>query len=785
MRLVKLTGRRLMSALVLTGIVAACSGGDDNGTEPTPTIGIALSANTLTLAQGNSGTVNVTLTRAGGFTGPVTIAVEGAPTGVTPTAAPTPIPTGSTGSVITINVAATVTPGNYNLTVRGSGTGVTDQTGTIALTVNAAPSFTLAATPATVPIAQGASGTVNIAITRTGGFAGAVALTAEGLPTGVTAAFNPQSVTTNASVLTLTAAAGATTGNATITVRGTATGQTDKTATFQLTVNAAPAGGYTMAVAPTSVTVQQGGSNTATITLTRTGGFTGAVALAATGLPTGVTAAFNPQSVTDNTSTLTLTASGTATVGQATVTITGTATGIGNQTATLTLNVTGTGGGTGNTIWEFCTTADTPIWLAFQDGTGAWQRATPTGTRFQFNIASGRGGVAFVHPTTDAMIASQRTLAKRMSTVIETTLLMRNKAVEVRENRYASRYAARASSLVDGFDLSIFYGTQAELNSQGTSQCLAGAGKTVNGTVANVAPTQTADISLGDAFTSVTGGTTNFSLTGVPDGALDLVASRGEFNTTTFQTTVDKLIIRRGINAANNTTLPVLDFNATEAFAPAEANVTVGNLGTDIPIVSTSYFTASGTTGASIFSGFQTGTGPYKYYGVPTARQITGDLHFAFVLATPQSQTADNARFRGLFFKDPTDRTVTLGAVLPAQTVSVAATTPYVRLRATGSVTADYNKYVEVIYAQGSATVARSVSIGASAGYLSDATTYDFTIPEFSGVAGWDNNWGLKTGVETEWTVSGIGFTGIGVDSPAPVEGATIQGAIRFGTLTP
>jgi len=784
-RLGKLAGMRVMSGVVLVATIAACSGGDDNGIEPTPTIGIALSANTVTLAQGNSGTVNVTLSRGGGFTGPVTIAVEGAPTGVTAAAAPTPIPSGSTASLITINVAATTTPGNYNLTVRGAGTGVTDQTSPIALTVNAAPSFTLAATPATVTIPQGGSGTANIAINRTGGFAGPVALTAEGLPTGVTASFNPQSTTTNASVLTLNVGAAVPAGNTTVTVRGTSAGQTDKTATFTLTVTAAPAGGYTMAVAPTSVTVQQGGSNTATITLTRTGGFTGTVALAASGLPAGVTAAFNPQSVTENTSTLTLTASGTAALGQATVTITGTAPGIANQTATLTLNVTGTGGGTGNTIWEFCTTADTPIWMAFQDGTGAWQRVTPTGTRFQFNIASGRGGVAFVTPTTDAMIASQRTLAKRMSTVIETTLLMRNKAVEVRENRYAARYAARTSSLVDGFDLSIFYGTQAELNSQGTSQCLAGAGKTVNGSVANVALTQTADISLGDAFSSVTGGTTSFTLTGVPDGALDLVASRGEFNTTTFQTTVDKLIIRRGVNAANNSTLPVLDFNGTEAFAPAEANITVGNLGTDVPIVSTSYFTASGTTGASIFSGFQTGTGPYKYYGVPTARQIAGDLHFAFVIATPASQTADNARFRGLFFKDPTDRTVTLGAVLPAQTISVASTTPYVRLRATGSVTADYNKYVQVIYAQGSATVARSVSIGASAGYLSNATTYDFTIPDFSGVAGWDNNWGLKTGVETEWNVSGAGFTGLGVDSPAPVEGATIQGAIRFGTITP
>jgi len=33
--------------------------------------------------------------------------------------------------------------------------------------------------------------------------------------------------------------------------------------------------------------------------------------------------------------------------------------------------------------------------------------------------------------------------------------------------------------------------------------------------------------------------------------------------------------------------------------------------------------------------------------------------------------------------------------------------------------------------------------------------------------------------------VTGIGFTGIGVSSPNPVEGATMQGAVRFGTITP
>src|SRR5208282_493085 len=65
----------------------------------------------------------------------------------------------------------------------------------ISTTVAPPPNFSLSASPSSVTIGQGSSGTSTITITPQNGFSGNVALSATGLPTGVTATFNPPSAT--------------------------------------------------------------------------------------------------------------------------------------------------------------------------------------------------------------------------------------------------------------------------------------------------------------------------------------------------------------------------------------------------------------------------------------------------------------------------------------------------------------------------------------------------------------------------------------------------------------
>ena len=189
------------------------------------------------------------------------------------------------------------------------------------------PDFALSANPTSVNVTRGLTANSAITITRTGGFTGSVALSASGLPTGVTASFSPASTTGTSSTVTFTASATATLGPATVTVTGTGGGLTHTT-TINLTVVQQPTPDFSLAANPTSLTINRGASGMSTITITRTGGFTGSVAFSASGLPAGVTASFNPASTTGNASALTLAASNTATTGQATVTITGVSGGL-------------------------------------------------------------------------------------------------------------------------------------------------------------------------------------------------------------------------------------------------------------------------------------------------------------------------------------------------------------------------------------------------------------------------------------------------------------------------
>jgi uncharacterized membrane protein len=333
---------------------------------PANDFSISASPNTLSITQGSSATSTISTAVTSGSAQNVNLSASGLPTGATASFNPTAVTAGNS-STMTIATASTTPPGTYTVTVTGTGTTATHAT-TVTLTVAAAPNdFSIGASPTSISVQQGSSGTSTISTTLVSGTAETINLAASGQPAGTTATLNPTSVSTGGSA-TLTLAVGASTapGSYTITVTGTGSAATHST-TVTLAVTQAPPNDFSISANPASVSVQQGASGSSTISTAVTSGSAQTISLSASGLPSGATATFNPTSVTaGGASTLTLNvASGTA-------------------TGTYTITVTGTGStATHATTVSLTVTAPPPSGITnggFESGLTGWTSVGSTGT---------------------------------------------------------------------------------------------------------------------------------------------------------------------------------------------------------------------------------------------------------------------------------------------------------------------------------------------------------------------------------------------------------------------
>ncbi len=135
-------------------------------------------------------------------------------------------------------------------TVNGSGNWATN-IASFAFDACGTPTFTLSANPNSLTIQQGSQSTSTITVTDFDGFDGSVNLSASGMPSGVTAGFNPNP-TTSTSTLTLTVPVDTPTGSSTVTITGTSGSLTQQT-TLQLTITQASSQPV-VTLAPTSLT---------------------------------------------------------------------------------------------------------------------------------------------------------------------------------------------------------------------------------------------------------------------------------------------------------------------------------------------------------------------------------------------------------------------------------------------------------------------------------------------------------------------------------------------------
>jgi kumamolisin len=202
------------------------------------------------------------------------------------------------------------------------------------------PGFGLTASPASLTLVQGGSGTSTITSTVTNGFSSGISLSAVGQPTGVTVTFSPTSITgAGTSTMTITVGSSAVVGTYKIKVTGTS-GSITEIVTISLTVTKAPAN-FTISASPTSISVARGSSGTSTITTAVSGGFDYVISLSATGYPIGVTVTFSPRTIPapgSGKSTMKVTVGEKVALGNHTITINATGGGVPRETQ-VTLDV--------------------------------------------------------------------------------------------------------------------------------------------------------------------------------------------------------------------------------------------------------------------------------------------------------------------------------------------------------------------------------------------------------------------------------------------------------------
>ncbi len=602
--------------------------------------------------------------------------------------------------------------------------------------------LSISTAPVTVNAVAGTSVTINIGITRGGSFTGAVAMTIEGLPTGVTATFTPASLASGVSTseLSLTVAASVPAATTNLTLRASGTGVTTATRAMALAVTVPDPGNFALALNPAALSVTAGQSASSTVNITRSGGFTGAVSLSVEGLPNGVTAAFTPETVTGAQAQLTLTASSTATAGAFTATVRGGAIGLGGRTASLALTVQaggGGGGGSGAVVWQFCDSRRFPLWLAYQDGSnGAWTRVVPGANQtYSFTISQNVGAVAYVQ----------------------------------------DQQGLQAS-------VTILRSSRAELQALGAVECVNNpARKTISGTVTGLSATQVASVSVGTATAQAEAAAPAFTLNFVADVRTDLLAIRGTRNPTTFAVTPDRVLLRRNINPPAGGAVPAVDFGVTDAFAPASAQYTVANANGEQLFSSIGLFTANGPVGFVAFNDPQATGNTRTVYGLPFAQTQAGDLHQVQFIASNAAGTS--ARQVLQYNREIVARTVTLGPVVNDVQLSTVASAPYVRLRAAGTWQSEYDDIVTAGFSQNEGG-GRIWSMQVSRAYAGlTSQTFTLEIPDLSGVEGFNNSWGLLNNTATPWTFGAIGISATGTGQAE--EGYVSRAGTRNGTITP
>jgi len=237
----------LFALVLLTLFSSGCGGGSASQPPPppppTPDFSIQTSSQSLSVTTGGSTNVQVSVTALNGFSGTVSIAISGLPTGLIASPASPFNVTTAAPQTVTFTASGSATLGTFTISFQGT-SGSLQHTASASLQVqtNQLANFTVTLNNSELSFAQGgtAATIVGLSLSSAGNSNFTVNFSISGLPSGVQAAFglNPFPFGQPATSLALTSSSNAGLANyATVTVSATRTADgAVQTASFLLNV---------------------------------------------------------------------------------------------------------------------------------------------------------------------------------------------------------------------------------------------------------------------------------------------------------------------------------------------------------------------------------------------------------------------------------------------------------------------------------------------------------------------------------------------------------------------
>jgi hypothetical protein len=187
---------------------------------PAPDFSISASPNSRSVVQGGNVPYTVSVGALNGFADTVNFSVSGLPSGAAAGFVPASV-TGSGSSTLTVTTGASTPVGTYTLQITGA-TATLSHSVNVTLSVTSAADFSIAASPTTLSVSRGGSGTDSVTVTALQGFSGTTTLSVSGLPSRVSATWSKTTVTgSGSSVLTIHVNRRARSGTYNLTIKGT------------------------------------------------------------------------------------------------------------------------------------------------------------------------------------------------------------------------------------------------------------------------------------------------------------------------------------------------------------------------------------------------------------------------------------------------------------------------------------------------------------------------------------------------------------------------------------